>query len=937
MKPTTIIAAGLLLFGSQFLFAEDEPGAITPEAVTLDRPVDFQQDVLPMLQAKCLACHSASKKEGSLVLENVESILTGGDSGPAVVPGKPDESLLFTQATRQTESFMPPIPNGANAKPLTPHEAGLLKLWIEDGAKASMGTGAAIKWQALPDDLNPIYSLALTPNERYVAAGRGNDIVVYDILRQRQVTTLSDPELNGAAHRDFVHTLDFSPDGQWLASGGYRIVKLWQKAPPIEAQRPIDAPATLLTTSADGSLIATALPDGRIRLDARPEGVEPRYIEGHGAVATGLAFLPDGSSLLSASADNVRRWNVADGTLQGELKTSSPVLAVLSSTDCSQLITGHADALIRVWSIDQLTSAAPAEPAVPQVELKGHEKAVTALAWAVDGAPRLVSGSEDGSLRQWDIAAGTETRKLDHDAPITRLAATTDGTKLATLGGDHVARLWETTGNKLADLQGDPRLTDAVSLRKDDLTVATARKSLAEAAVKATEDDLKGREESLTKAREALTAAEKALEEAKAKVPEAEKAQATAKEALDAKPDDEGLKKAFTDAEAATKAAMDAVTKAEESVASAKRGIELSEKSIATAKAELDTRKQRQEAEVAAEKTAQEAVAAAEKLVADTPTSLREIAFTPDGSALATADATGVVTVWHVATQKPITVIPAESPLTTLNATNDQRLLSTTEDGRLLIMHVDPQWNLAGVLGPATDAENVSASLLEGRVLAIDFSPDGTRLAVGSGVPSRSGQLTIWNLADHTLALSIADAHSDTVFDVAFSRDGTQLASCGADKFAKVFDSATGELQNTFEGHTGHVEGVAWKADASQVATAGADNAIKIWNTSTSEQARTITSHSKPVVGLRYVGTTDNIVSAAGDKNVMLHTAGNGKNYRTFSGSTDFLHAVVVTRDESLVIAGGEDGIIRVWNGADGKLLTSFEPPAPASNEQAAR
>ena len=239
--------------------------------------------------------------------------------------GKPEESLLFTQATRQAESFMPPLPNDANAKPLTPHEAGLLKLWIEQGAKASMGSGGAIKWQSLPDTLNPIYSLALTPDERYVAAGRGNDIVVYDILRQRQVATLSDPALEGAAHRDFVHTLDFSPDGQWLASGGYRIVKLWQKVSPIEEQRPLEGAATKLTISPDGSLIAAALPDGRIRLETRAPGTEARFIEGHGALATvDSPSCRMGRHCLTASAESVSRWNVADGSSTGRTENALP-------------------------------------------------------------------------------------------------------------------------------------------------------------------------------------------------------------------------------------------------------------------------------------------------------------------------------------------------------------------------------------------------------------------------------------------------------------------------------------------------------------------------------------------------------------------------------------------------------------------------------------
>ena len=69
----------------------------------------------------------------------------------------------------------------------------------------------------------------------------------------------------------------------------------------------------------------------------------------------------------------------------------------------------------------------------------------------------------------------------------------------------------------------------------------------------------------------------------------------------------------------------------------------------------------------------------------------------------------------------------------------------------------------------------------------------------------------------------IPDAHSDTVFGVAFSPDGSQIATCGADRFMKVFDVATGQLIRNFEGHTHHVLSVSWRADGRVLATGGAD------------------------------------------------------------------------------------------------------------------
>ncbi|MFO1019305.1 MAG: hypothetical protein U0903_01185 [Planctomycetales bacterium] len=60
----------------------------------------------------------------------------------------------------------------------------------------------------------------------------------------------------------------------------------------------------------------------------------------------------------------------------------------------------------------------------------------------------------------------------------------------------------------------------------------------------------------------------------------------------------------------------------------------------------------------------------------------------------------------------------------------------------------------------------------------------------------------------------LEDAHSDVVMGIDFSRDGTKMASCGADKFVRVFDPGTGKQIKSFEGHTNHVLDVAFEGTA---------------------------------------------------------------------------------------------------------------------------
>ena len=181
-------------------------------------------------------------------------------------------------------------------------------------------------------------------------------------------------------------------------------------------------------------------------------------------------------------------------------------------------------------------------------------------------------------------------------------------------------------------------------------------------------------------------------------------------------------------------------------------------------------------------------------------------------------------------------------------------------------------------------------------------------------------------MADGTLVHQFVDAHSDTVYGIDFSADGKLLASASADKFVKVFDVATKQFVRSFEGHTHHVMDVSWKSDRTALASAGADNAIKIWNAETGEQARTIATYTRQVTSLQYVGQQDIVVSSSGDKRVFFHTAGNGSPAREFPGNPDYVYRAATNVEGTIVAAGGEDGVVRVWNAADAAVLANFEP-----------
>ena len=230
--------------------AAADPALLPVAELKHPKPVDFQREVLPILKKNCLACHNTTDAEAKLVLETPQTILKGGENGPAVVPKKGAESLLLMRARGGGDGIMPPEDNKVAALPLKPEELGLIKLWIDQGQTGSVSqTAEAIHWQPLPPGVNPVYSLALTDDGQYVACGRANQIFIYQVPTGRLVCRLSDPALleseiykqPGVADLDLIQSLAFSPDGLSLASGGYRDVKLWR--------RPRNVPRTLLGRS----------------------------------------------------------------------------------------------------------------------------------------------------------------------------------------------------------------------------------------------------------------------------------------------------------------------------------------------------------------------------------------------------------------------------------------------------------------------------------------------------------------------------------------------------------------------------------------------------------------------------------------------------------------------------------------------------------------
>lgn len=133
-----IRVSGILIIGTLAACASSTIGAadVAPRKARTERIVTFESDISPILRARCGRCHGEKAQKGELDLRSFAGIAKGGESGPVLVPGKPDESLLFEKVR---DGEMPPVKKDR----LNEAQVETIRLWIEAGARGETQVPAA--------------------------------------------------------------------------------------------------------------------------------------------------------------------------------------------------------------------------------------------------------------------------------------------------------------------------------------------------------------------------------------------------------------------------------------------------------------------------------------------------------------------------------------------------------------------------------------------------------------------------------------------------------------------------------------------------------------------------------------------------------------------------------------------------------------------------
>lgn len=221
-----------------------------------------------------------------------------------------------------------------------------------------------------------------------------------------------------------------------------------------------------------------------------------------------------------------------------------------------------------------------------------------------------------------------------------------------------------------------------------------------------------------------------------------------------------------------------------------------------------------------------------------------------------------------------------------------------------------PNWSLLNTL-------NAGA-----RVVAIAISPNQQILASGTG----DGQIQLWNLNTRTKIRTLP-AHSKVVRAIAFSKDGSRLASGGSEG-VKIWDIQKGTLIKNIP-LPSSVESLAFSPDGQTLTTGMGNGAITIWQANTWKSLRSFSAHSDIVNTLVYSPDGTMIASGGSNRDKMIRLWSSrpgeyGNLLHTFTGHEYVIFSLAFAPDGQTLVSSSADRTIKIWNSRTRQLLLSI-------------
>lgn len=307
------------------------------------------------------------------------------------------------------------------------------------------------------------------------------------------------------------------------------------------------------------------------------------------------------------------------------------------------------------------------------------------------------------------------------------------------------------------------------------------------------------------------------------------------------------------------------------------------------------------------------------------------VAFSPDGQRIITGSAWPSAQVWDGASGRSLLRIqgPRAAALFAVSSLafspDGQRIVAGGRDGTVKV------WDAFS----GTELVNFKAHT--NYLSSVAFSPDGQRIATAS----HDGTAKVWDAASgrELLKLEVSAAqiaqmekltfgqyNTIQVNAVAFSPDGQRIAT-GSGRYAQVWDAVRGRELLVLKNRSAGILSLAFSPDGKRIVTGSFGLTANVWDATTGQELFTLTDHSGRISAVAFSPDGNQIATASTEATVKLWDAVNGRELRTIKGHNGGVSSVAFSPDGERLLTGSGDGTAKVWD-----IAADRNPAAPVKN-----